>query len=361
MTQDMITDHSFPLLDTSHLTFIVGTGRCGSTMLSNLLRKHPAVLSLSEFFIVLQDAKFQEGSVDASQFWALLSVPNPAITALLRHGITFPEFLYPISPTSRYNAQTGIPSILLTSLPHLTDEYETLYDEMQQVVSQFPTDRIERHYARLFAWLQQRFGRSVCVERSGFSLPFISSLSRLFPDARFVHIVRDGRECAMSMSRHLGFRLAASRVLQRGVEHPGAAARSEGNAISDQNARRPEEEAFDPALLQQEMPIEVFGQLWAQTIREGLVHLSKLPPGRVLTLSYEELTAHPQLHLRRLLTFIDPSTADETWIRSTSALVWQKPPTWKDLPVPEREALEAACQPGFAALSTMTQDELHGT
>ena len=347
MTQDMITNHSFPPLDTSHLTFIVGTGRCGSTMLSNLLRKHPAVLSLSEFFVLLQDSKFQEGSMDASQFWALLSAPLPAITALLRHGITFPEILYPISPTSRYNAQTGIPAILLTSLPHLTDEYEELYDEIQQVVSQFPTDRIERHYTRLFAWLQQRFGRSVCVERSGFSLPFISSLSRLFPDARFVHIVRDGRECAMSMSRHLGFRLAALRVLQRGTERPGVVARSE-------------EEAFDPALLNQEFPIEVFGQLWAQTIREGLAHLSELPPERVLTLSYEDLTAHPQLHLQHLLTFIDPSTVDETWIRSTSALVWQKPPTWKDLPVPEREALEAACQPGFAALSTMAQDELHG-
>ena len=30
-------------------TFIVGTGRCGSTMLSNMLREHPKVLSLSEF------------------------------------------------------------------------------------------------------------------------------------------------------------------------------------------------------------------------------------------------------------------------------------------------------------------------
>ena len=30
-------------------TFVVGTGRCGSTMLSNMLREHPKVLSLSEF------------------------------------------------------------------------------------------------------------------------------------------------------------------------------------------------------------------------------------------------------------------------------------------------------------------------
>ena len=32
------------------LTFVVGTGRCGSTLLSRLLREHPDVLSMSEFF-----------------------------------------------------------------------------------------------------------------------------------------------------------------------------------------------------------------------------------------------------------------------------------------------------------------------
>jgi Sulfotransferase family len=32
------------------LTFVVGTGRCGSTMLSAILREHPDVLSMNEFF-----------------------------------------------------------------------------------------------------------------------------------------------------------------------------------------------------------------------------------------------------------------------------------------------------------------------
>lgn len=36
-------------------TFVVGTGRCGSTMLSNMLRQHPRVLSLSEFYASVVD------------------------------------------------------------------------------------------------------------------------------------------------------------------------------------------------------------------------------------------------------------------------------------------------------------------
>ena len=38
------------------LTFVVGTGRCGSTLLSRLLREHPDVLSMSEFFSTLRIA-----------------------------------------------------------------------------------------------------------------------------------------------------------------------------------------------------------------------------------------------------------------------------------------------------------------
>ena len=50
-------------------TFVVGTGRCGSTMLSNMLRGHPHVLSWSEFFALITDAlrtfePFTAGPID---------------------------------------------------------------------------------------------------------------------------------------------------------------------------------------------------------------------------------------------------------------------------------------------------------
>ncbi len=155
-------------------------------MLSNLLRAHPDVLSLSEFFSLLSGPMFQEGLLDASQFWEVLSAASPHIPVTFRHGLTIPEFLYPVSATSRYTLETGIPGILLTTLPHLTDDYETVYDELQQAVSGFPPGRIERHYARLFGWLRQRFGRKVCVERSGASLALVPAFVRLFPHARFI-------------------------------------------------------------------------------------------------------------------------------------------------------------------------------
>ena len=38
-----------------HQAFVVGTGRCGSTLVSNMLNLHKEVLSLSEFFAFITD------------------------------------------------------------------------------------------------------------------------------------------------------------------------------------------------------------------------------------------------------------------------------------------------------------------
>jgi hypothetical protein len=44
------------------------------------------------------------------------------------------------------------------------------------------------------------------VERSASSLHLIPLLHAQFPAARFVHLYRDGPDCALSMSRHPAFR-----------------------------------------------------------------------------------------------------------------------------------------------------------
>jgi putative sulfotransferase len=63
--------------------FIVGTGRCGSTMLSEFLQEHDSVLSLSEFFCFATDLGgriaycFPSGVLDGSQLWQV-SVRGPS-------------------------------------------------------------------------------------------------------------------------------------------------------------------------------------------------------------------------------------------------------------------------------------------
>ena len=94
---------------------VVSTGRCGSTMLSNMLRLNPEILSLSEFFSLLMPDPFPAGGLDAAAYWRLLSEPWVFFRHLYRLGLRVPEFLYAPGPGSRFTPATGIPPI---QLPH---------------------------------------------------------------------------------------------------------------------------------------------------------------------------------------------------------------------------------------------------
>ncbi len=99
------------------------------------------------------------------------------------------------------------------TLPHLGDRAEALFDELEPMVLSQPRQPPADHFRRLFEWLRRRLDRSVWVERSGGSLMFGYRLVDEFPDERVIHVYRDGRDTAISMSRHYVFRTVAATIL----------------------------------------------------------------------------------------------------------------------------------------------------
>ncbi len=76
--------------------FVVGTGRCGSTLLSRMLAQQPSLLSVFEFFNGLDMTKrFSETPVDGAAFAALLSQEHPIVTMVLSRGYKVEEITYP--------------------------------------------------------------------------------------------------------------------------------------------------------------------------------------------------------------------------------------------------------------------------
>lgn len=175
--------------------FVVGTGRCGSTLVSQMLGEHPSILSVSEWFSFITDLDtriepaFADGEIDAEAFWRLLSRCNPKSNLLLRHDLAFDEILYPAtSASSRYSVQSGVPAILMAALPHLTSEHDALFEELREWVMARPIASLRDHYLAVFQYLCRRFDRKIWIERSGASLRLMNDLHRLFPEARFLHI-----------------------------------------------------------------------------------------------------------------------------------------------------------------------------
>lgn len=343
--------------------FVVGTGRCGSTLISNLLRAHPDVLSLSEFFTFVTDLgtliplAFPSGSIDAAHFWQIISTSYHKQNLMLREGIAMDEVLYPCSATSRFTPESGVPAILQTTLPHLTSHHDALFEEIRAFVLTQPPATIQQHYLDLFAWLQQRFQRCVWVERSGSSLRIVERLYHLFPMARFIHIVRDGRNCAVSMSKHFGFRmvmLAFQLTEFLGCDPFEDDDRSGAEDLPDELWPFLPEHFDARSFRAYDAAPSLYGHYWSGEIIQGLATLSRMPAHQTLTLHYEDFLTDSLATTRKLISFIDPSLVTDSWLYEATSLIRPAHSAWQTLPVQEQAFLQAACEPGFKALANCT-------
>ncbi|MFI0716002.1 sulfotransferase [Streptomyces inhibens] len=336
------------------LTFVVGTGRSGSTALSGIVNAHPDVLSLNELLSSVQSRGFPEGLLDGGEFWRLLADPNPLFESMIRSGVPMPEFVYTRRPGRFATQTTGIPALSLMVLPHLTDDPDGLFDELEKQVCRWPDRTAAGHYKALFDLLCVRFGRTAVVERSGYSTERVPLLRRVFPQARFVHLFRDGPDCALSMSRHTGYRLIL--LLREILARTGA--ERHGDLTQDQIRSLPPElasllaERFDPALvLDRDLPLTRFGALWSELVARGVDHLSDVPAPMRTTLAYEDLLDEPRKELTRLADFIGVEPLPQ-WLDVGSArLDGSRRGTSRRLPTAELAALRECCAPGARALA----------
>lgn len=335
-------------------TFVVGTGRSGSTALSRIVNRHPEVLSLNELLASIGFDGMPEGSLTGEEFWHLLADPNPAFDRMIRSGAAIPEFIYPRRPGRFSSHTTGIPALCLMVLPHLTDDPDGLLDELAPKVSAWPRRPVEDQYREFFALLCDRFGRRTVVERSGFSVRWVPRLRAGFPEARFVHLYRSGPDCALSMSRHTGFRmlvLLGEMYARLGLEF--------GAELTEEHARElpPDlagllEETFDPKLVfDRVIPVTLFGEMWSGLVIECLEHLAEVPEERRTSLSYEGLLDEPEKELTRLAAFVGVE-ADAEWTAAGRAMLDPgRRGAALRLPPGELAALREACEPGERALA----------
>jgi Sulfotransferase family len=332
--------------------FIVSTGRCGSTMMTDVVRLHPKLLSLSEFFVSLSNKSFTSRALDGEQFWDILSVLSPTVSRMFAKGYRVDRLLYRFGPDARF--QPGnLPPLLCITLPHLTDDYEAVYAELEPVIRARGPAPIAAQYRFLFDWLCRRLGREMAVERSGASLMFVSILGDMFPDARFVHIYRDGRDTARSMQHHDYFRLIArfSRFVRRLGINPYRRPFVYGSnplygPIESLTFRLFRLEGW----LEQGISLEELGGFWSDMVTAGLRYLEAQPAGRVMSLRYEEVLERPRAELGRFMEFLGPGFADEQWLERIVKIPRRPPSSWEALAPEQRARLTAACRPGLTRL-----------
>lgn len=344
--------------------FVVGTGRCGSTLMSNLLKAHPEVLSLSEFFTFITDlgtlipAAFPNYPITAEQFWDILATPYKKQNLMQKHDICMNEVLYRATSDTFFTLEQGVPAIMQTTLPHLSTEPETLFLELKSFVLTLPKDTSVSLYNATFSWLTGKFEKKIWAERSGGSLRIVHRLYDSFPDAKFLHIVRDGRATALSMQKHYGFRMAM--IIFQLTEVLGVDPFEDDNRdwISD----LPDDiacflpEAFDALAFRNYMvDSSIFGYYWSGEVIQGLEEFAKIPREQTLIIKYEDLIEHPRHSIQKIDHFIGHHESNtvqlvEAWINNAVSMIKKPSSSFDMLSSHEQDRLEEACAPGLRAL-----------
>lgn len=316
--------------------FVVGTGRCGSTLLSTMLAEHRDVVSIHELFTGLDwNRRFAPGLVSGKQFATLIGAEQPVTTAVLARGHTSDEIRYPFGGRqARYQPGDPVPWLLITMLSRLTDDPDPLFDEVMAFAVARPDAPLADHYRSLFDLLAARFGGSVWIERSGSSLDYLDGLIDLYPDARFVHIHRDGPEAALSIREHPFFRLGVTFLLGLLPE------------IDDGD----DAETIVSRIVDTPPPCWAVGRYWSDQVLRGFRALPRLDRQQFLQVRFEDLVIAPHIVLGQIAAFFE-LPADDGFIDRASAMARGLPPPRLGTLTPdERDELVAACRPGQVLL-----------
>jgi len=196
--------------------FIVGCPRSGTTLLRNLLRSHPH-----------------------------LTIPPET------HFI--PRFYRAYGDPANEAEALALASRILK-----LDRMVRIKGELQP--RDFKDCRTYRHVVeRLLGGFARRQGKRRWADKTPPYLEELPTLVRIFPDAQFLHLIRDGRDVAMSWV----------------------------------------ESGFDPGNL------FMAATLWNRQIRRCRADATLLPPGAYFEIRYEQLLANPEATLRAVCRFAD--------------------------------------------------------
>ncbi|MGI9579088.1 MAG: sulfotransferase domain-containing protein [Microthrixaceae bacterium] len=318
--------------------FVVGTGRCGSTLLTRMLSCHDELLGLNEVFTGLDwGRRFTTTPVSGVEVAEILGEPNSVVQMVTARGHEAEEVTYPFGPGSRYGRGDPVPWILTSTLGHLSDDPDEHWDRLAAWLSEQQAAPIAEHYRALFDHLAVEAGKSLWVERSGSSIEYSGGLLDCFSagEARVIHIHRDGAEVALSMRNHAFYRLAVQLyygIVPRGVDPEDEAAVVDGWLDGDP-------------------PVELYGRYWSEQICRGVPALAAAPDTVVMTVAFEDLVADPAAALEAMAEFLE-LPADSAFAGRGAALVNGIPATRaSSLPEDDRKRLEQACAPGRATLS----------
>ncbi|MGZ8173669.1 MULTISPECIES: sulfotransferase [Methylobacter] len=208
--------------------FIIGTGRCGTSMLAQMLNSHSMICVPFELQILF------ECSNNGERFYEIFKEEK---NEHFRSG----DFI----------------NLIEAITPHKFHEYFDYRHFFEK--QQYPIRSLKKLANDLFSEIAESKHKKIFIEQTPWYGQGIDVLNELFPDAKYIHMIRDGRDVAISFARTPWWHDDIGQNLER----------------------------------------------WHAEIRQ-IIDLSNriLKPNQILQVRYEDFVAQPESELRRICSFL---------------------------------------------------------
>lgn len=170
--------------------FVCGTGRSGTSIIQHILSKHPMIYSLryESRFLVSKDGLFdvlKDQDREEALFRFRDRILGDWYRKVYREG-TEREYVGGLCTDLDYE--------------HIVDLVEWLQDALAHADSRPEEFRLVRRFVEgMFLPGMTKEGKNRFLEKTPSNLLYMPELLAVFPEARFVHMVRDGRDVAASI------------------------------------------------------------------------------------------------------------------------------------------------------------------
>jgi len=234
--------------------FLIGSGRCGSTLLCRMLNDSANLFVFNE-----------------TQWTPIL---------LRRHGSTPVNAELLIEEAMRVRHAFGDPTFDFTQLRGI----ETLFGQRLSVV---------KFVDRVSALAAASEGKTFYADKTPDYCGHVLQLAEYWPEAKFVHLIRNGLDTALSMSRHPGYQLLH---LRRALYWTQI-------AVDCDNFRNRLQPVSASACL----------EMWRKRTTRARIDGQQLGADRYLELRFEELVSQSQETLSQLRAFVGKDLLEDNW------------------------------------------------
>ena len=229
----------------TNVFFIVGNSRSGTTLVARILKSHPEIH-------VLNETHFMEEFVSERERFGELTTQE--IKTVINRLLVIQKKDY-----------------------YRKHEYEEYPDESEQIFSLFEAEESKSFANLILAFFNcqaKKFGCKIIGDQTPRHVFYISELGKMFPDAKFIHMIRDPRAILLSQKKkwQAGLRLKQPRfeVIRTFLNY------------------HPVTTSF----------------IWKKAINAGLTPYQQLPRDRILTIKFEDLVRDPEYLTKRICDFL---------------------------------------------------------